>query len=183
MQTFESYPVTTVTTKVGLGNLIFEILNNFKKHVLITGPSGIGKTLIIKLLKEQGFRAYDLDQFGAVTNGHWQIDFTKVPKGWQILGGMAYNLGDLTTIVKMTDVAIVYIIRLPDAWRTTLSERVNEPNYGERFRKWSQYSDKKVLNAYEETFRRWKHLFIPANVYVINNALINIGTSVKEGRA
>lgn len=95
--------------------------------VFILGPAATGKSTIVQAMRQYGMKAYDGDKWGKQksVNGEkqWHIDWSQVPKDFQIVVGVPDNIEELHDVIDVREMCVCYLSVSPERWRESMAAR------------------------------------------------------------
>lgn len=137
-----------------------------KNVLLVTAPSGSGKTRVGMELRKKGINVCELDHIGYTKDAKWLIDVGKVKKflasdpllskGRKVLVGVSDNLLDYAKLVDLT------VVLKPDHAVYSMANKLkaDESEQAGKHRSWvKHWRERSTLtpDIFHDFFKRWRH--------------------------
>lgn len=162
--------------------IITQHVNTKKGNVLISGPSGVGKTWFVSQLGSSNVKLFSLDKFGSRVDSKWVVKIDSLPKEKNLIfEGTCNNLKDVIAFIKPT--LIVYLTATPDLFRRIQAVKHSEALEKDLPTSWtagwlehSEQSDDEIAQFFKDYYFKLNS-DLPSDaerLIVINNSDANI---------
>lgn len=117
------------------------------KRLVITGPSGSGKSHILDHLVLDGAKGFELDCVGSAIDGQWIVNPYAIPKGYSVLAGCCDNFLEVVQLFRPD--YVVFVKPSSAKWsQLALWHKANEVPDGHVFQAWWREKSQLSTQAY-----------------------------------